>query len=176
MEYFEKVEKLVEKTGVSYEEAKYALDQAGGDLLDAMILLERAGKAQGPKTSTYSTQYEEQTQYISVTDQVNRDRAGRDEKENLGKKIGEIAKKVWHVLSHNYLLINRNGETIIKLPLWAALLILLAAFYIVPIVIIVSLFFGVRYRFLGEADMQAANEVMEKAANAAEKAKEEFKK
>ena len=46
MEYFEKVEKLVQKAGVSYEEAKAALDASNGDLLDAMIMLERAGKTE----------------------------------------------------------------------------------------------------------------------------------
>ena len=52
MDYFEKVEKLVEKAGVTYEDAKQALDDSNGDLLDAMILLERSGKTQGPKHST----------------------------------------------------------------------------------------------------------------------------
>ena len=55
MDIFEKVEKLVEKAGVSYEDAKAALDKAEGDLLDAMILLEKEGKAKAPEQSSYST-------------------------------------------------------------------------------------------------------------------------
>ena len=39
MDNFEKVERLVEKANVSFEDAKAALDEANGDLLDAMILL-----------------------------------------------------------------------------------------------------------------------------------------
>ena len=44
MDNFEKVEKLVIKAGVSYEEAKRALEAANGDLLDAMILLEKKAR------------------------------------------------------------------------------------------------------------------------------------
>jgi len=44
----EKVDKLVERADVSYEVAKEALETANGDLLDAVIILEREGKL-GPK-------------------------------------------------------------------------------------------------------------------------------
>ena len=44
------------------------------------------------------------------------------------------------------------------------------------ILLIVSLFFGFTYRFEGETDLKAANDVMEKASGAAEKVKEEFRK
>ena len=66
MTNFEKVEKLVQKANVSYEEAKAALDKADGDLLDAVILLEKEGKTQAPRQSSYSTEYEQQAQYVSV--------------------------------------------------------------------------------------------------------------
>ena len=46
MELFEKVEKLVQKSGCTYEEAKIALDLTDGDMLEAMILLEKQGKAE----------------------------------------------------------------------------------------------------------------------------------
>ena len=44
----EKVEKLREKTGVSYEDAKEALEHSGGSLLDAIIYLEKQGKVNTP--------------------------------------------------------------------------------------------------------------------------------
>ena len=44
MENIEKITKLAEKTGVSMEEAKAALEAAGYDLLDAAIALERKGR------------------------------------------------------------------------------------------------------------------------------------
>ena len=51
MDNFEKVERLVEKANVSFEDAKAALDEANGDLLDAMIILEKRGKGKGPEQS-----------------------------------------------------------------------------------------------------------------------------
>ena len=40
----EQVEALRARAEVSYEEARAALEDSGGDLLDALIALERAGK------------------------------------------------------------------------------------------------------------------------------------
>ena len=40
----DQVEKLKEKAGVSFEEARAALEATGGNLLEAMLWLERQGK------------------------------------------------------------------------------------------------------------------------------------
>jgi hypothetical protein len=45
----EQVEKLREHANVSYDEAKAALENAGGDILQALIDLERAGKVIPPQ-------------------------------------------------------------------------------------------------------------------------------
>ena len=81
MEMMEKVERLREKANVSYEEAKDALEQANGDLLDAIVLLERQGKVKGPAQSTFSTDYEEQTEFVKVRDKV-------EEQENSAPSFG----------------------------------------------------------------------------------------
>ena len=178
MDNFEKVEKLVVKANVSYEEAKRALEQANGDLLDAMIILEREGKTEAPQQSSYSTAYEEQAQYVSVATQVENDNRSydRDEQRRERKeKFRAGVRKVTHFLTSNYLLISRRGELIVKLPLWAVLLIFIIAWHISIIALIVSLFFGVTYAFRGEADMTAANDAMSKASSAAEKAAEKVK-
>ena len=44
MENNEMIEKLIEKTGVSYEEAKAVLEEKNYDILDAVLELERHGK------------------------------------------------------------------------------------------------------------------------------------
>ena len=48
MTELEKVEKLREKANVSFAEAKEALDNTGGDILDALIYLEKQGKSTIP--------------------------------------------------------------------------------------------------------------------------------
>ncbi len=50
----EQVEKVHSCTGASYEEAKAALEATGGNVLDAVILLEKQGKT-GPVGGDYST-------------------------------------------------------------------------------------------------------------------------
>ena len=53
----EQVERLREKADVSYEQAKAALEEAGGSLLDALILLERQGRVNpgAGRSARYST-------------------------------------------------------------------------------------------------------------------------
>ena len=174
MNEFEKIEKLVNKTGISYSEAKRVLEQAEGDLLDAMIILENEEKAKAPRNSTYSTEYEEQRQYVSVPMQVE---SAMKDGERLRDKLKKILKLAWHFLRTNSLIArNRMGEVIVNLPLWGAGIILLMFWWITWIVVIVSLFLGVRYEFAGEADLETANDIMGKASDAAEKVKEEYNK
>ena len=167
MDTFEKVEKLREKANVSYEEAKAALDEAGGDLLDAMILLEKQGKAEAKKES-YSTK-EEQTDIVVV-----------DEPEKSEKKRGNAftdkLKVLWHKSCENYFVMERNEETIINLPIWVFLIIVICTWQVTLVAMIVALFFGCRYSFKGADEMKAANNVCDKVTEAAEKVKEEYNK
>ena len=85
MEMMEKVERLREKANVTYEEAKAALEETGGDLLDAIVLLERQGKVKEPAQSTFSTEYEEQKDYIKVRDKVEEQEKSAP---SMGRTIG----------------------------------------------------------------------------------------
>ena len=174
MEMFEKVEKLVAKTGVTYAEAKSALERANGDLLDAMIILEKEGKTSAPEHSTYSTQYEQQAQYESVVQKVqeNEKRASGEEK---GARFKAFCSKVWHKLTHNYFVIDRKDTQLIKVPCWLLVLFLIFFWWASIIAAIVGLFFSCNYRIIGEDDLSAANTVFDKASKAAERVKEEFK-
>ena len=175
MNDFEKTEKLVEKAGVSYTDAKRALDEANGDILDAMIILEKEGKVQSPKSSTYSTKYEEQSQYVSVPKQVERQRM--EDEESTGTKVKRGISKIWHFLSSNYLSIKKkNGELVANLPLWGAALLLILGWSVILVLVVISLFFGFTYSFKGEADLGIANKAMNTASAAAEKVKEEYHK
>lgn len=173
MDNFEKIEKLVEKTGISYGEAKRVLEQANGDLLDAMIILESEGKAQAPRSSTYSTQYEEQTQYVSVPMQVE----STMEDDSVRVRLKRVIKKVWHFLRTNSVIArNKAGEVVFNLPLWGAAIILLMFWWITVILLVVSLFVGFKYEFVGEADLEKVNQIIDKASSAADKVKDEYNK
>ncbi|MDP4159978.1 MAG: ubiquitin, partial [Bacillota bacterium] len=53
MTTLEQVEKLCAMANISYEEAKAALDAANGDLLEAIIYLEKQGKVKAPTGGGY---------------------------------------------------------------------------------------------------------------------------
>ncbi len=167
MDTFEKVEKLREKANVTFEEAKAALEEANGDLLDAMILLERQGKAETQK-ETYSTK-EESTEVLVV-----------DQPENKEKKRGNTftdkVKALWHKSCENYFVIEREEKVMLNLPIWVFIIILIFSWHVTIVAMIVALFFGCRYSFKGVDEMKTANTVCEKASEAAEKVKEEYNK
>ena len=52
MDHIEMVEKMREKTGLSYEEARAVLERSDWNLLDALIALEQEGKREGGATYT----------------------------------------------------------------------------------------------------------------------------
>ncbi|MCR5302908.1 MAG: DUF4342 domain-containing protein [Lachnospiraceae bacterium] len=167
MDTFEKVEKLREKADVSFEEAKAALEEAGGDLLDAMIILEKQGKAD-PKKESYRT---DESAELLVVDQP---------EENKEKKHGNAftdkVKALWHKSCENYFVVERNDEVIVNIPIWVFILILLCTWHVMVVAMIIALFVGCRYSFKGADEMKLANDVCEKATEAAEKVKEEYNK
>ena len=170
MDMFEKVEKLKEKANVTFEEAKAALDEANGDLLDAMIILEKQGKTESHKES-YSTKEEAAVSYeIVEAKKVER------KNENKGRAFTDKVKALWHKSCENYFVVEHNDDQLIKIPIWAFIIIMLFTWHVTAIVMIVGLFFGCRYSFKGQAQMKMANDVMDKAADVADKVKDEFDK
>ena len=173
MDLMEKVEKLRERANVSYEEAKAALEANNGDLLDAMVMLEREGKTEGPRQTGYSTSYEKQENYVRVEDKV---REQRSQSQSVRKQFAQMIRRFVRVCLDNYFCVRKENEVIFKLPLILMVLILLLAWKIVLVVGIIALLFGVRYSFEGQDDMQKANDFMDSAGQAVENFKEGFRK
>lgn len=174
MDMFEKVEKLRAKANVSYEDAKAALEEANGDLLDAMIILEKQGKTEVPKNESYSTRYEDQNQYPVVLEEQPK-REKKSEKCD-GRDFKQKAKDLWKKSCENYFVVERNGNIIIDIPIWVFVLILLFTWHTIWAIILISLFFGCHYSFQGPADLDAINNASSKVSDAAESIKNEFNK
>ena len=171
MDEFEKIEKLVEKANVTYEEARDALRACSGDLLDAMIYLEKLGKTSGPKKSSYSTNYEEQEQYEDVEEKVENNQHTKGHTST----IGSMFRKFWDFIWSNSFLVNRSGKEIVRIPVWLLVLLLLINWKFSLAVLVVALFFGCRYAFFGQDDMHGANDFMDKAGDMADHVKESMK-
>lgn len=169
MEMIEKVDRLRERANVTYEEARAALEEAGGDLLDAMVILERMGKVKEPGQGTFSTEYEEQKSYIRVRDKV-------EEQAKFAPSFKRGVRDAIHFITNTVFIVTRNENTIFTMP--SAVFVLLLLFFwegVVPVMII-ALFFGVRYTFEGTKGAEKANEILGKAGDFAEDMRNEFTK
>ena len=172
MNSMEMIEKLREYANVTYEEAKAALDEANGDLLEAVILLERQGKTKKPEQSTYTTKAEEQPQYQDVRERI--EQQEKKASDGFGRKTGRAVKKMVNILKRNFFQVTRNDNLLFQMPAWVFALILLFFWETVIPVMLIFLFFGVRFSFTGEDDLSSANNFMEKAGNMADEVKSEF--
>lgn len=169
---FEKVEKLVQKTNVSYEDAKIALENANGDMLDAIIALEKQGKVNGPQQATYTTG-PEATPYRDVPAAVAQTN-NKTEGKNFFKDLGSAIKRGFQYTVDNSVRVIKKDQEIIKLPLWLTIIMLLAAWELIIIVVIVSLFFDCRYALVGKDDTDQVNKVMNQATDFAGKVKDSW--
>ena len=212
MNEFEMIEKLVEKENVSFEEARDALRACEGDLIEAVIYLEKKGKTEeihkmedenragGMTGNTAETVREEEHTENSEEDSVRnteacqegeemkeetmreettREDTGKEETRNTGKslngsRIRGIFRKVRDILTNNSLSISRNEEEKVRIPAWLAAILAVFCFKFSAVVVIVSLFLGCRYAFVGKDDMSAANDLMKKAGEMAEDVKAQF--
>ena len=172
MENFEKVEKLVEKAHVSYEDAKKALDEANGDLLDAMIILEKQGKVEKPDQTVYTTNPEENTGYKDVPAVV--EKTKKDQGKSFFKTIGDGIKRGFQYTIDNSLKVTRRGETVLNIPLWISIIIVLCAWHLLLIVFVISLFLECRYSIEGKDNTKEVNDILSQASDIAENVKESF--
>ncbi|MCR5556950.1 MAG: DUF4342 domain-containing protein [Butyrivibrio sp.] len=180
MENFEKVEKLREKTGVSYEDAKKVLEENNYDMLEAIIALERQGKVAEPKTGKYtagaSQDMENVKKFELAQSQYEDDCKKNNFKEGF-KKIGDFIKTLFHKSLEINFCINKNGQSIANVPLLVLVLLLLGFFWITLPLIVIGLFFGITYSFTGvDKVVVDVNDVCNKASQTAENIKNEFKK
>ena len=191
MDILEKVEALREKANISYEEAKNILDEANGDLLEAMVLLERQGKIRKPETelmrsdagdTSETKTSEEAAEKEDTSDHTADEKAAAAGDANTGaknsectrRKVKRAMRKLIEVLKNNSLHVTRKEEDIFIMPAWAFALIFLFAWKPLLIIMLVSLFFQVRYSIEGKNDLQAANDFLNKVGNMAEEVAGEF--
>ena len=171
MDHFEKVEKLRERANVSYEEAKQALENSNWDILDAMIYLEQSGKVRGPEQSSYTTQAEK------VKIDFDDDKECKSSFSDNLRRFGHWCQKVLEKGNNNSFCVERDDNEIFRIPITLLVVFLLFAFWVVVPLLVVGLFFNMRYHFAGP-DVRSVdidlNKAMDSAAEAAENIKSEF--
>ncbi|SCJ27229.1 Uncharacterised protein [uncultured Ruminococcus sp.] len=133
-------EKLVEKCGITYEEAGEVLKEADYDLLEAMIILERRGRL-GNGVNKYSTGIM-QNNYTST----------RYESAADAESLGEFIKIAWRKLCEFYrallkyqVVISKNGREMINFPLILAIILVCCTAGVVFAAVVISLMSGCSY-------------------------------
>ena len=171
MEMIEKVERLRERADVTYEEAKAALEEAGGDLLDAMVILERMGKVSGPARSSYSTEYDEQKDYIRVRDKVEQQKKSAP---SFTHTVGRLVKTFFSFIRHTVFIVTKEDSIIFTMPSWVLVLLLFFFWDAIVPVMVIALFFKVNYSFDGAQNVKRANDILGKAGEFAQDVRNEF--
>jgi hypothetical protein len=176
MATLENVEKLREKANVSFEEAKAALDACNDDLLEAIIYLERQGRVNAPAGGGwYSSSGNADEGYQTAGDAGNGQQNGGGSFRSAMGKFGRFLGRVFQIGNTNYLEARKNGEVLFTCPVTALVLLLIFFFWIVVPLLILSLFFGFRYRFTGsELGTEPVNKVMDGVTDTAEDIKRNF--
>jgi hypothetical protein len=182
MTTLEQVEKLCTMGNISYEEAKAALDAANGDLLDAIIYLEKQGKIHAPTGGGhYSSEKIIDASTTSYKDDYWKKHDSSDKKNafiSFLKKAGEFCLKLIRKGNTNTFEIFKGEEVKASFPISVLALLLIFAFWVTIPLLIIGLFFGFRYRFAG-SDFERSNTIndaMDSASDAAENLKKTIEK
>lgn len=144
----EQVEKLRARSDLGYEEAKALLERCGGSVLDALIELERQGRAQAPegdgRWQSGQTPPDDAprtpVKVVTVTGSA---------WENFWKDAKWLLGRAWEILKHlpEYrLAIKKEGRVAAAMPLWVALTLLLLFYHITVPLVVLGLLLGYRYR------------------------------
>lgn len=170
MEKLEKVELVREKAGVTYQEARTALEACGYDVLDAIVTLEREGKA-AARTATYATGGHAAgtvSPEMAEAQQAYEEQSRKMRWEQRWDSVkGQVARIVKGGLTMSFVA-ERNGERLASVPL-LILVLGLFAWGASLWLLIIGLFFGFRYRIEGASPLTIdVNDAMDKAADVAE--------
>ena len=176
MDKLEKVEVIREKTGVSYDDAKAALEACNDDVLDAIIWLERLGKASA-QSATYTTTATVEPDAAAPSPEMAQAQTAYQQSAKR-QKVHERLQSVFAYLKSllkksldTAFVAEKDGERVVALPilfvilgifLWGATLWLL----------ILGLFLGLRYHIEGISRVTVDfNQMMDKAGEVADSIK-----
>lgn len=177
MTTLENVEKICSMAGLSYEEAKAVLDAVNGDLLEAVISLEKQGKIQAPLGGGYfnsdkANGSQEAPPNLTAEKEHHYNKKSGNNFGTFVKKVCKLCWKIIHKGNINSFEIFTDTEIKASFPVTVLAVLLIFAFWVTIPLIIIGLFFNLRYRFVGpDFSSTTINNAMDSAAEAAENLK-----
>ena len=119
----EQIDLIMERANVTYLEAKTALEQTNGDVVESLLLLEKEQKTKSKTTSNHlPTKSEKVTSFIEK-------------------------------LNATSFIMRKKGHTFVDIPLSIAIILVVSTFHISIITLLLSLLFGVKIEFKGENEV-----------------------
>jgi len=179
MTELEKVERLREKANVTFAEAKEALDNSGGDILDALIYLEGRGKSTVPAGGGFfsgaDSSASAQGAYASTESKESGKGGSGEEFADLMRKFGAFCLKMFNKGLSNFLEAAKGDQHLFSCPILIVILLVIFFFWITVPLFVISLFCGFRYRFSGsDLGRASVNSVMDKTIHVVEDVKRTF--
>ncbi|HOA42657.1 MAG TPA: DUF4342 domain-containing protein [Bacillota bacterium] len=171
----EQVEKLREKANVSYDEAKAALEAANGDMLEALINLEKQGKVVPPEGGGYYRSTGEKNDSKEDSKASKKYASNRDSLADLIRRFVRFCGMLIHKGNINSIEVLKDGEVKTAFSVTVLVVLALCFFWITIPLLVIGLFLGYRYRFKGpDLGKDSVNSAMDTAAEAAENLKKTF--
>ena len=165
MTHYEMAEKLSEKMGVSLEQATAALEACEWEMLDAALMLEKEHGAANERA--YSTRPDPE-------EERSRREEAKERRRGVVNGLGDMLRSAVNMGNRNRFEVRKNDETMLEMPVLVLVLLMLFAFWVCVPLLVIGLFAGYRYSFSGaELGRESVNNAMDKAAEMAEKVKEE---
>ncbi|MBE5944340.1 MAG: DUF4342 domain-containing protein [Lachnospiraceae bacterium] len=175
MDNFEKVEKLREKTGVTYEEAKRALDACDYDMLDAVIYLEKLGKVAAPTTSSYTTTPDNApSQEFARAQKTYEEDCNRTSASDAFNSFFDWCRRAIKKGCETSFNVVKEGKKLMSIPVIILVFALILLMPITVILLIVGLFCDCKYYFEGFNTTVDINDLCDKASEACTNAKNDI--
>lgn len=145
-ERLQKIDEIVNRTNASYEQARNALDQANGDVLEAIIIIENSNKTSGSNAK------------------------------QKGEQLLEEIKKIIKMGNATKLIIKKNNEIVVNLPITAGLVGALVAPFLAAAGVTAALLTQCSVEIVqSDGNVIDVNKKVEEGMNAVKSTVEDFK-
>lgn len=200
MTQYEMTEKLAEKCNVTLEEAKTALEVSDWNMLTATHLLETENFRRMQELNEVASgcdaavaQAVEEAEEEVVVEEIEEEEAeaeaqaetaekvedaeparARKHRRNSGfRNLGEHIRRLVACGNRNRFEVRKGDESLLELPVTVMVIMLLCAFWVCVPLLVIGLFAGCRYSFIGrELGRAGINSALSKAADAADHMRE----
>lgn len=168
----EQVEKLRDRANITYDEAKIALEEANGDVLEALIQLEKKGSVAPPAGGGYYSSEKSNAENKEATLGKEGKKYSNPNQDGPFRRFFKFCREVIRRGNINSFEAIKDGEVKLTVSITILVILILIFFWVTVPLLVMGLFFGFRYVFKGpDFGKDAVNNAMNMAADTAEKVK-----